>query len=161
MVRTEIARWEQVIVGDIPDVNARALDLSPVANDPDFAPCSIPPLIDDHFLCMVDGDIDGLSGTLGWAAILSSRNPSLLPSLSVSKLDLADIPSLSPVRLANVIRHELGHAVGSVHTNPFSRGCPSRNFTDSPEANRRFQQMSQCSFLVPTNGNAGLPGCGQ
>ena len=109
---------------------------------------------------MVDGDIDGVGGLLGFAGIVFRRNNDL-PIITRSKIDSADLPDgLVSGSFASVIRHEFGHAMGAVHTNRRDE-CPSDNFDDSPIANQRFQDLSGCDFLVPTTGNGGGPGCNQ
>ena len=111
---------------------------------------------------MVDGDIDGVGGVLGFAGIVFMRVDNDLPVITASKIDSADIPGgLASGDFASIIRHEFGHAMGAVHTNRRDE-CPSDNFDDSPIANQRFQDLSGCDFLAPTNGNGGdTSGCVQ
>lgn len=162
-IQAELDRWEEVIVGDVPDIldlsEFTDVDVGAVLDDDDFTPCQIPASVDDHYICIVAGGIDGEGGVLGFAfAGLIERSSSGIPIVSISKLDEVDAANFNQTIFGNVIRHELGHAVGVVSS---QNGCPADDFDNSPEANRRFQELSECDFPIPTNGNAGEPGCGQ
>ncbi|MFO7589079.1 MAG: leishmanolysin-related zinc metalloendopeptidase [Gemmatimonadota bacterium] len=99
-----VARWEEVIVGDVPAVRVR---------QPAPFTCqklTAPPLdeeIDDLLVFVEFGPLDGPGGWFGWAGPCVLRD-SFLPAVSSITLDDEDPYSLTdPVMI-----HELGHALG-------------------------------------------------
>jgi hypothetical protein len=81
------ARWEQVIVGDLPDWT--------VSNPPDLPDnrCSYPATIDDLYICVYNGEIDGAGKTAGFAGPLARRSSgNRLPVVAYAKFEEVDIP---------------------------------------------------------------------
>ena len=94
-VRDAAARWEQVIVGDLP------------------ADWTVDGLVDDLRIRFNVGVIDGSGGTLAKTQLLDVRTGAIkLPSLASITLDSADLAGLSPSQLQAVLMHEIGHALG-------------------------------------------------
>lgn len=87
-------RWEQIIVGDLPDVF-----------DPQFG------LIDD-ILITAEGVNLG-PGILGQATFTAQRNDAdMLPYLGLMEFSTAFLPSLPDLELRDVILHEMAHVLG-------------------------------------------------
>lgn len=90
------ARWEQIIIGDVPDV---------------FVPGIGP--VDDIVIEARATAIDGPNGVLAQAAIVAQRVVSNLPSAAFIEFDTFDLAALeSSGQLATTILHEMGHALG-------------------------------------------------
>jgi hypothetical protein len=88
-------RWEEVILGDLPNVTVDG------------------ELIDDVQIDAAAADIDGVNGILGQAGPTTLRNGSQLPSTGVMQFDTADLANMeSNGTLFNVILHEMGHVLG-------------------------------------------------
>ena len=82
------ARWEQVIVGDLPDVT-----LSNPPTLPDTK-CGYPTTVDDLYICVYGQAIDGPGGTAGYAGILSRRTSGdQLPLIAYAQFEEEDIPN--------------------------------------------------------------------
>ena len=89
-------RWEQIIVGDIPDVFVPGIGQ-----------------VDDIVIEARAVAIDGPSGILGQTALIAQRVVSNLPSAAFIELDTFDISALeSSGQLSSTILHEMGHALG-------------------------------------------------
>ncbi|MDX2122913.1 MAG: leishmanolysin-related zinc metalloendopeptidase [Gemmatimonadota bacterium] len=105
-----VARWEGVILGDIPDFNATlpAGNCAGVAMPPTFG------FIDDLSVLYATGSIDGPGGTLAWAAPCEVRaGPGRqYPIRGLITFDAADVGTLSAAALQNLAKHELAHALG-------------------------------------------------
>lgn len=118
-VRAERDRWERAITGDLRDVNVGdSLDLTPclVGGGPQIVRTEP---IDDLLVLVRQVPIDSVGGVLAQAGTCGRRTTSAdpglppLPYVSVMELDSADVEGLrSSGRLADVILHELGHALG-------------------------------------------------
>jgi Ca2+-binding RTX toxin-like protein len=90
------ARWEQIIVGDVPDVFVPGVGQ-----------------VDDIVIEARSTAIDGPNGVLGQTAIVAQRVVSNLPSAAFIELDTFDIAALeSSGQLSNTVLHEIGHALG-------------------------------------------------
>jgi hypothetical protein len=88
-------RWEEVILGDLPNATFDGIDVDDVQ-------------IDARAVA-----IDGASGVLGQAAPDTFRIASSLPIHGFMQFDTADIVNLETGgRLFNVILHEMGHVLG-------------------------------------------------
>ena len=89
-------RWEEVIIGDIPDVFVPGVGQ-----------------VDDLVVDIRSFTIDGPDGVLGQAALVATRVGSSLPSAAFIEFDTADIIALeSAGQLDDVALHELGHSLG-------------------------------------------------
>ena len=88
-------RWEQIIIGDVPDATYNGT------------------FVDD---ILIDGSaqpIDGPGGTLGQAGPTNLRPGSLLPIRGIMEFDTADLNQLEANgSLFDVIVHEMGHVLG-------------------------------------------------
>ena len=90
------ARWEEVIVGDVPDVFVPGVGQ-----------------VDDIVIEARSIAIDGPNGVLGQTAIVAQRVVSNLPSAAFIELDTSDIAALeSSGQLNDTVLHEIGHALG-------------------------------------------------
>ncbi len=90
------ARWEQIIVGDVPDVFVPGIGQ-----------------VDDIVIEARASAIDGPNGVLGQAAIVAQRVVSNLPSAAFIEFDTFDLAALeSSGQLSDTILHEMGHALG-------------------------------------------------
>ncbi len=89
------ARWEAIIVGDLPDVNT---DIG---------------LVDDIVIDAAIIDIDGGSGTLAQAEPTHFRPGTHLPSRGIIELDVGDIAAIEAEgKLVDLITHEMAHVLG-------------------------------------------------
>ena len=89
-------RWEELIVGDVPDINI-----------PGFG------LIDDLVIDASGVAIDGVGGILGQAGPRDVRPGSFIPATGVMQFDTADLAGLEANGgLVDVILHEMGHVLG-------------------------------------------------
>jgi subtilisin-like proprotein convertase family protein len=89
------ARWEEIIIGDIPDVL--------VSGD----------LVDDVVIIASGIAIDGSGGILGQAGPTFLRSGSFLPASGIMQFDTADIADLEAAgQFVDVILHEMGHVIG-------------------------------------------------
>jgi hypothetical protein len=89
------ARWQSIIVGDLPNMR------TDLGNTDDV-------IIDASVV-----DIDGAGRTLGQASPTNFRDRSNLPSRGFMQFDSADLRALeSEGRLNDVIVHEMGHVLG-------------------------------------------------
>ncbi len=85
------ARWEQIIIGDVPDVGT----------------------IDDVQIAASGVAIDGVGGILGQAGPTGLRTGSSIPFQGVMQFDTADLANLeSSGQLQDVILHEMAHVLG-------------------------------------------------
>jgi hypothetical protein len=100
------ARWEKVIVGDLP-----AVFLSQSATC-DGQP--LPESIDDVIVFVTVSELDGPEGLLGAAGTcaIRSRVPRL-PFAAAMNFDSADLSAFAAAgRLEEIVLHEMGHALG-------------------------------------------------
>ena len=82
------ARWEQVIVGDLPDVTLSNPPTLPDTN------CGYPTTVDDLYICVYGQTIDGPGGTAGYAGVLSRRTSGdQLPLIAYAQFEEEDIPN--------------------------------------------------------------------
>ena len=89
-------RWEQIIVGDVPDVFVPGVGQ-----------------VDDIVIEARASAIDGPNGVLGQTAIVAQRVVSNLPSAAFIELDTFDVAALEGAgQLGDTILHEMGHALG-------------------------------------------------
>jgi hypothetical protein len=89
------ARWEQIIVGDLPNTSYRGVP------------------VDDLLIDARARYIDGRGGVLGQAGPDALRNGSRLPIHGVMEFDSADLAYLEAYGvLYDVVLHEMGHVLG-------------------------------------------------
>jgi len=89
------ARWEQIILGDLPDVSYQGT------------------MIDDLQISASAVTIDGVGGILGQAGPDSLRSGSFLPAHGIMQYDIADLARMeSTGELLGVIEHEMAHVLG-------------------------------------------------
>jgi hypothetical protein len=95
IIQQAVDRWEQIIVGDLPDVAYRGQ------------------LIDDIQIAISAITIDGEDGVLGQSTATAFRKDSDLPYLGYIQLDTADVAAMaSDGSLLGVIEHEVAHVLG-------------------------------------------------
>jgi subtilisin-like proprotein convertase family protein len=93
---TAAARWSEIILGDVPDVNV-----------PGFG------LVDDVVIVASGPLIDGPGGILGQAGPTTLRTGIFLPAAGIMQFDSADIAALiADGQFDDVILHEMGHVLG-------------------------------------------------
>jgi hypothetical protein len=101
------ARWEQIIIGDLPRVATKTLGVLPKSSE-----CSFPinGFIDDIYICVFYKDIpySGIIGFGGWEG--ARRANSIIPINGFVQLDPVEVLNY-PRQLENIIRHEMGHAL--------------------------------------------------
>jgi hypothetical protein len=100
-------RWTNVIVNGLSDVSTTGL--APLASR-----CPYPEVVDDLFICIVYGTIDGPGGTLGSALVDTVRTSNGLPIGGYFFVDSADVSSIkADGTFASVFAHEIGHLLGT------------------------------------------------
>ena len=142
-------RWEQLIIGDVPDVNIPGVGF-----------------VDDVQISVSSQPIDGSGGILGQAGPMDLRNGSFLPATGVIQFDTADLQALeSSGRLEDVILHEMAHVLGfgtiwsdlGLLLNPAADGSTNPRFTGAlatQEFNTTFHQNAS-DVPVETIGGPG------
>ena len=89
-------RWEEIIIGDVPDVVVQGLGL-----------------VDDIVIDASAPFIDGSGSILGQAGPTVIRSFSFLPARGIMEFDSADLADLEAEGLLDdVILHEMGHVLG-------------------------------------------------
>lgn len=95
IVQQAVDFWEQVIVGDLPDVVYRGV------------------VIDDVTITITSLAIDGAGGVLGQAAATALRSGSSLPYAGFIQLDTSDVATMeNSGSLLGVLTHEIAHVLG-------------------------------------------------
>jgi hypothetical protein len=95
IIQQAVDRWEQIIVGDLPDVNYLGR------------------VIDDLAISITSIRIDGNGGILGQSSATAFRSGSELPYLGFIQLDTADVARMqSNGSLLGVVEHEIAHVLG-------------------------------------------------
>lgn len=105
---TAAARWERVIVRDVPSITGRV---------PSCLSASLPPastgVVDDIVIEVLLRPIDGPGKVLGAAGPCYIRNVDRLPVSGVMYFDSDDIAAIDRVGLLDeVVVHEMGHVLG-------------------------------------------------
>ena len=105
LVAQAAARWEEVVIGDLSDVNSQQiLDAFPDEGAPP-AGCTYPETIDDLYMCVqYSSNVDGPNGVLAFASPTFWRTPSFLPIAGRVVVDAADAAALRDSgQLENVV----------------------------------------------------------
>lgn len=93
---TAAARWSEIILGDVPDVDVAGFGL-----------------VDDVVIVASGPLIDGPDGILGQAGPTHLRSGTFLPAAGIMQFDSADIDELiEEGQFDEVILHEMGHVLG-------------------------------------------------
>ena len=100
--------WEDVIVGDLPDIT----DLAGQAHEVSSACGRYPSVIDDLHICALEFPYDGPGGTLGFAGPDWIRSDSGIPISGTMSFDAYDVANFSDSSWAAVVKHEIGHVIG-------------------------------------------------
>ncbi len=143
--RQAAARWQQAIVGDLPDMVYNGV------------------AVDDVLIDASARSIDGVNGILGQAGPDAFRSGTYLPYHGSMQFDSADLASLEASgQLQSVIIHEMGHVLG-IGTIWSARGLLSGAGTADPrfrgtqataEYNRLFGR-NESGVPVENSGGAG------
>jgi hypothetical protein len=105
-----VARWQSVIIGDIPDIDS--VSFTPSAFCPG-APAMTNDSIDDVVIFADLVSIDGTGGVLGRAGPCLIRTAGRLSAMGIMQFDVADLTFLETNgRLNDVILHEMAHVLG-------------------------------------------------
>ncbi len=107
-----VARWQDIIRGDLADFNAVGLNVDFCGNQPEGT--TITEVIDDLLIFVKVEAIDGPGQVLGSAGPCWIRGGAGgLPFVGVMRFDIADIPTMElNGTLSGVILHEMGHVLG-------------------------------------------------
>jgi hypothetical protein len=138
-------RWEQVIVGDLPNATYRGQ------------------MVDDVLINASSVAIDGLHGILGEAGPDALRSGSRLPYHGVMRFDTADIANMERNgSLMSVVMHEMGHVLG-IGTIWSSLGLLSGAGTSNPtfrgaQATAAYNQLFGANASGVPVENTGGPG---
>jgi len=99
-------RWQQVIIGDLEDVELRW--------SPDCEGFQIPRSVDDIVIAVNLAQIDGPDGILGASAPCMIRDDGApLPFAGIMYFDVADLMRFAEQeRLEEIVLHEMGHVLG-------------------------------------------------
>ena len=105
-----VARWQSVIIGDIPDVDS--VNFTPATFCPGAA-AMVNESVDDVVIFADLVTIDGAGGVLGRAGPCLIRTASRLTAMGIMQFDVADLAMLETNgRLNDVILHEMAHVLG-------------------------------------------------
>ncbi len=101
------ARWESVVIGELPDVPVNR----PVGTCSSTAP--INETVDDLLILITLEPIDGVGGVLGSAGPCLIRSGSNLPIVGRMRFDTADLAAIEASGiLEELVLHEMGHVLG-------------------------------------------------
>ena len=104
-----VARWEALVVGDVPDVTPNPEHATCLPG----APWVSGTTLDDLVLYVAVEPIDGPAGGLAGASPCFVRDGSSLPTFARIRVDRDDVALLSAAgQLVDVLLHEIGHALG-------------------------------------------------
>ena len=105
-VAEAVARWEGIVLGDLPDVPLVTTDTTdqcvPLLNE----------TVDDVLVFIHIEPIDGPGQILGGALPCVVREATLLPLVGAIVLDSADVATMAHELLRDVVAHELAHVLG-------------------------------------------------
>ncbi len=157
---TAEARWEEVVIGDLPDVSV---------NRPAGTCSSTSPInetVDDLLIFVTIESIDGPGGVLGSAGPCLIRSGANLPLAGSMRLDTADLAGLeSSGLLDEIILHEMGHVLGigslwnllGLLADPSQSGGLDPHFT-GPQATAAFNSIGGSGYAgarVPVEDTGG------
>ncbi len=104
------ARWESLIVGDVPDFSFEAMPLP--AGACGVAHPTLSEVVDDLLIYVLIEVIDGPGGILGSAGPCALRD-NWQSIVGVMRFDIADVPGLEASgQFEAVILHEMAHVIG-------------------------------------------------
>ena len=106
-LRRTVARWQQVISADIPNIQFRGQDHECFGRS-----LRIYAEVDDLVVFAVAADIDGELGVVARAGPCLFRTGSYLPAFGEIEFDASDVNRLSDENLFKVALHEMGHVLG-------------------------------------------------
>ena len=111
LIRNAAARWEAIIVGDVPTVSFRQ---DPLDEWSSFSQARIQVNgeVDDLRIFVAMRSIDGVDGTLAGARPYLFRSNSWLPCVAEIIYDTADQYGETANAFYSTILHEMGHALG-------------------------------------------------
>lgn len=99
-------RWKYVILSDLSDISSDVIETG--------SRCSLPPTIDDLYICGQYSSIDGEGGILGQAGPTYLRTSNSLTIAGEMKFDTEDIDSLRSENQLNVVMlREVGYIIGT------------------------------------------------
>ena len=106
-LRRTVARWQQVISADIPNIRFRGQDTRCFGRS-----LRLYADVDDLVVFAVAADIDGESGVLARAGPCLIRTSNSLPLFGEIEFDASDVGRLSDENLFKLALHEMGHVLG-------------------------------------------------
>ena len=157
-------RWARIIIGDEPDITTTNANLPPLPFFNEHG-CTYPADIDDMYMCIWEGFIDG-GDKLGSFNIVGFGGPALrrggasgtTPYAGFLKFESEDIAArINDGSFQYIVHHEMGHALGIGTFWSLDSRCPRDDFNNSPKANGEFQALSGCNFNAQTT----AADCGQ
>src|SRR5215510_5783608 len=162
------ARWERLIIGDIPDISINVAAGQCGTNAP-----AINETIDDVVIFVTLDSIDGPGKVLGQSGPCFIRVPGSLPLIGIMHFDTADVAFLENNNaFGTVILHEMAHVLGYGVLwggPPFGlsllagAGGSDPHFTGA-QALARFDAQGGASYSagvkVPVENCIGIPNCG-
>jgi len=156
------ARWQQVILGDIPDVDGGIIGNTTAAcGSQDLTGT----MIDDVLILFTLDSIDGPGKILGAAGPCFIRQTGRLTIVGMMKFDTADVAGIQAAgQLNDVILHEMGHVLGygtlwdQVAFNFLSGACSTAPTYTGPNAVAAFTgQNGGTGTSIPVENFPGTP----
>ncbi len=159
-----VARWEQVITGDLQNIPANL-----PAGSCGASSAALSETIDDLLIFVDFGIIDGVGQILGQAGPCFIRTADGLPIIGTVQLDGADLARLeADGSIDAVVLHEIGHVlgIGSLWENQGLLAFASTDTVSFTGVNTgtAFRGIPGNTFLgqsTPVENCVGLNGCGQ
>ncbi len=151
------ARWEQVVTGDLADVNITTpIDIGPCTST--GAPLNASGLIDDVRIYVELKAEDGAGGVLAAAGPCVLRTSGTrLTMIGTMFFDTADLPALiANNELTDVVTHEMGHVLGyGTLWQPITGLWPTNFLNGACTANPTFIGAGANNAYASLNGGAG------